>query len=90
MASKPWARAVEVREAILAYCRDDWRTLDAISKALRRKPYTVRRHLAPLVAEKLLLTRFAEATHPQQAYRAGRGVEAKSVIEKEREDDSEA
>ena len=58
-------------EAVLAFCRDDWRTLPEIVEQLGRQPSTVRtKYLRPLLERGSLLRKYPDnPQHPHQAYR---------------------
>lgn len=67
-----WARAEDVRAAILVLCRGRFVTAAELGTALTRKPVTVQQNYAsPMLAEGLLEARYPETpSHPAQAYRA--------------------
>ncbi|MBM4367685.1 MAG: putative DNA binding domain-containing protein [Deltaproteobacteria bacterium] len=75
--SSAWATGPTVDAAVLAFCRDEYRTLAELVAALDRKPVSVRRYLRDLLARgELVLLHPASPTHPQQAYRAARAEDS--------------
>ena len=69
-------RAIEAQlDAVLAYCKGEWRTLPEIAKQLDRKPSTVRTmYLRPLLERGTLIHRYPnQPRHPHQAYRSAGG-----------------
>ncbi|MCB9545320.1 MAG: hypothetical protein H6706_05425 [Myxococcales bacterium] len=66
-----WARAADVRDAVLDLCRDRFRTVEEIATALNRSRATIQQnYVAQLVREGRLDRRYPRSpNHPQQAYR---------------------
>jgi ATP-dependent DNA helicase RecG len=66
----PKARPQQLHPIILRVCNGRWVTAEQLARLLDRDmPRLVRGHLSPLVGETKLERRYAEAQHPNQAYR---------------------
>jgi ATP-dependent DNA helicase RecG len=61
----------EVRSLILTLLRDDFVTLRDLAAAMERSNEFIRyNYLRPLISQGLVLTRYSNASHPEQAYKA--------------------
>ena len=72
VASSKWARASDVRKAILALCSKEFQTVAEMAHVLNRSPLTIqRKYVSKLLSEGLLEQRYPKTpSHPRQAYRA--------------------
>ncbi|MCL2823442.1 MAG: putative DNA binding domain-containing protein [Polyangiaceae bacterium] len=73
--TRGWKTVSDQLDGVIAFCRDDWRTLPEIARAIRRQESTVRtKYLRPLLDNNALLRRYPDnPKHPHQAYRSSEG-----------------
>ena len=71
VAAGVWSPSGEIRAAIVEYCRDGFRTVTDIAKALNRRASTIRQnYVIAMAADGQLDLRYPDVrNHPDQAYR---------------------